>query len=177
MIPVPDSWKRYVPGLELPILDVSRMADSAMSGEPILNVTLMLLKYGRDSDLEDYLRPVLREVANQFRGPWVANLLDTIRKYIMSVNPEVGEEKVDNLFYEFWPVQPEPGSVADQLLTRGRQEGREEAFEEGILIGRILTLEEILDRPLTPKSELEKQTPEALNLLVQKLQQDLRNRP
>ncbi len=64
LIPVPDAWKRYVPGLELPILDVSRMADSEMSGEPILNVTLMLLKYGRAADLEDYLRPVLRDVAD-----------------------------------------------------------------------------------------------------------------
>ncbi|XZE33925.1 hypothetical protein SH501x_004728 [Pirellulaceae bacterium SH501] len=40
----------------------------------------------------------------------------------MSVNPVVGENEVQGIFAELWPVNPEPGSVADQLLTKGRQE-------------------------------------------------------
>ena len=44
LIPVPESWKRYVPGMEFPILDISRMTDEAMEGEPVLQVTLLLLK-------------------------------------------------------------------------------------------------------------------------------------
>jgi hypothetical protein len=53
LIPVPDSWRRYVPALELAIMDVGRMADAAMGGHPNLQVTLTLLKYGRESELED----------------------------------------------------------------------------------------------------------------------------
>lgn len=41
----------------------------------------------------------------------------------MSVNPVVGEEKMSELVSEFWPVQPEPGSVADQLLKKGEARG------------------------------------------------------
>jgi ribosomal protein L23 len=51
------------------------------------------------------------------------NLLDTIRIYVMSVNPVVGEEKMSELVSEFWPVQPEPGSVADQLIKKGEARG------------------------------------------------------
>ena len=51
LIPVPDSWKRYVPALELAILDVGRMDDAAMVGHPNLQVTLTLLKYGREESL------------------------------------------------------------------------------------------------------------------------------
>ncbi|MFN7876000.1 MAG: Rpn family recombination-promoting nuclease/putative transposase [Pirellula sp.] len=39
---VPASGQRYVPALELTILDVSRMEDSEMRGEPILQVALTL---------------------------------------------------------------------------------------------------------------------------------------
>ena len=65
----------------------------------------------------------------------------------MSVNPIVGENEVQGIFAEFWPVKPEPGSVADQLLTKGRQEGRKEGRQEGEIKGEIRlirTLESIL---------------------------------
>lgn len=174
LMPVPEAWKRHVPDLELTILDVSRMSDSDMSEEPILHVTLMLLKYGREPDLEARLRPVLREVADQFRGVWVANLLDTMRKYIMSVNPEVGEDKVNNLFYEFWPVKPEPGSVADQLLTKGRQEGWQEGRQEGE-IKLIRALESILG--LAPTGEdLSSRSLEELQRITESLQLQIQKR-
>ncbi|XZE33476.1 Rpn family recombination-promoting nuclease/putative transposase [Pirellulaceae bacterium SH501] len=143
LIPIPDSWKRYVPGMEIPILDVSRMKDSDMAGEPILHITFTLLKYGRDEELEAMLRQVFRSVAGQFEGNRASTLLDTIRKYVMSVNPIVGENEVQGIFAEFWPVKPEPGSVADQLLTKGRQEGRQEGEIKGE-IKLIRTLESIL---------------------------------
>ena len=60
LIPIPESWKRYLPGMEVPILDVSRMRDSAMEGEPILQITLVLLKHGRSPDLGERLRELCR---------------------------------------------------------------------------------------------------------------------
>jgi hypothetical protein len=63
----------------------------------------------------------------------------------MSVNPVVGEEKMNELVTEFWPVQPEPGSVADQLIKKGEARGeargevRGEARGEarGIALGEV----------------------------------------
>ncbi len=64
--------------------------------------------------------------------------------------------------------------IERDLLTL--KEEQERRLEEGIQIGKILMLEEILDRPRSPRTELENLSLEALNLLVQKLQQELRNR-
>ncbi len=59
---------------------------------------------------------------------------------------------------------------------RRLEEGIQIGEKRGILIGKILTLEEILDRPLSTELELKKHPLEALTLLLQKLQEDLRNR-
>ena len=112
-IPVPESWRRYVPALELTILDVSRMDDSEMRGEPILQVALSLLKYGRSVELDAVLRSIFELLSQVLSAERAKNMLDTIRVYVMSVNPVVGEEKMSELVSEFWPVQPEPGSVAE----------------------------------------------------------------
>ncbi|MFN7840352.1 MAG: hypothetical protein ACK5N9_01420, partial [Pirellula sp.] len=101
--------------------------------------TLVLLKYGRDPGLPEVLKQLFRSVADKFEGERATTLLDRIRKYVMSVNPVVGENEIQGIFSEFWPVKPEPGSVADQLLNKGRQEGQKEGE-----IKLIRTLESIL---------------------------------
>lgn len=78
LIPVPASWKRYVPALELTILDVSRMDDSAMVGEPILQVALTLLKYGRAVELDEVLRGLFAFLSQVISPERAKNLLDTI---------------------------------------------------------------------------------------------------
>lgn len=81
-----ESWKRYVPGLELAILDVSRMDDAAMVGDPILQVALTLLKYGRTAELDGVLRALFQMLSQAINQQQAKNLLDTIRVYVMSVN-------------------------------------------------------------------------------------------
>ncbi len=123
LLPIPKSWKQYSVDLELPILDISRMDDTAMGGEPILQVAFTLLKYGREPDFESSLRSLFQMLSQAISQQQAKNLLDTIRVYVMSVNPVIGEQKIDELVTEFWPVQPEPGSVADQLIQQGRALG------------------------------------------------------
>ena len=179
LIPVPESWKRYLPGLELPILDISRMSDSAMVGEPVLQVSLMLLKYGREPDLDLVIRSVFRLISENFEGHRATSLLDTVRKYIMSVNPVVGEEKLNQLFSEFWPVKPEPGSVADQLIkkgeARGRTEGRTEGRKEGE-IKLIRTLQSILGILQSTDDQLSGKKLEELQAITESLQNQIVSR-
>ena len=88
----------------------------------------------------------------------------------MSVNPSVGENEVQGIFAEFWPVKPEPGSVADQLLTKGRQEGRQEGE-----IKLIRTLESILGiEPTEP--DLSNKTLEELRSISEALQDRIQRR-
>ena len=186
LIRVPESWKRYLPGMEILILDVSRMQDSAMMGELLLHITLTLLKHGRGPDLGKVLRRLSGIIADQLQGDWAATAVDTIRKYVMSVNPVVGESELQGIFAEFWPVKPEPGSVADQLLKKGRQEGREEGRQEGLQEGLqegeikgeiklIRTMESILDMG-PAATDLSDKTLEELQRISKSLQERIQQR-
>ncbi len=132
LIPVPESWKRYVPRLELAILDVSRMDDAAMAGDSILQVALTLLKYGRTAELDALSRILFQMLSQKISQQLARDLLDKIRVYVMSVNPVLGEEKMNELLSEFWPVQPEPGSVADQLIKKGEARGEARGKARGV---------------------------------------------
>ena len=171
LIPVPENWQRYVPVLELTILDVSRMDDSEMSGEPILQVALSLLKYGRSVELGAVLRSLFEVLSPVLSAERAKNIVDTIQVYVMSVNPVVGDEKMSELVSEFWPVQPEPGSVADQLIKKG--EARGEAREKR---NTIRTLQTILDLPLSSDEQLSGKQPEELLSMIETLQHQITGR-
>jgi len=184
LIPVPESWKRYIPALELPILDIGRMDDAAMSGEPILHATLKLLKYGRQADLEVILRSLFEMLAQTLSPQKAQNLLDTIRIYVMSVNPVIGEEKMSELTTEFWPVQPEPGSVADQLIKKGEARGEIRGEARGEIRGKarekantIRILQSILSISQSNDEELSDKTLDELQASIEALQQQIVNRP
>ena len=175
LIPVPESWKRYVPGLELTILDVSRMADTAMVGHPVLQVTLTLLKYARDPQLTVYLRPVLQSVADAISVQQAHSLLATMRIFVMSVNPKVGADPLDSLVEEFWPVEPEPGSVADQLIRQGEAigEARGEAKEKREM---IRMLQSMLGVSPTSHADLSGKSLVELQAMIDGLREQLVNR-
>jgi predicted transposase/invertase (TIGR01784 family) len=176
LIPVPETWRRYVPAFELSILDVGRMEDADMVGHPNLQVTLTLLKYGRGLGLEQALRELFGMLAQSLTPQQATNLLDTIRVYAMSVNPVVGEEKMSELVSEFWPVQPEPGSVADQLLKKGeaRGEARGEAKERRRTV-RIL--QSILGEAESTDEELAGKRLEDLDAIIEALRKQIGSRP
>ncbi|TWT89410.1 Rpn family recombination-promoting nuclease/putative transposase [Neorhodopirellula pilleata] len=171
LIPVPASWKRYVPGLEIPILDVSRMDDTTMVGEPILQLALTLLKYGREPTLDVALRPVLQLLAQTVSPQQARNLLDTIRIYVMSVNPIIGEEKFNEIVTEFWPVKPEPGSVADQLIRKGEARGETRGRVETIRI-----LQSILGVPPSTDDSLAGKSLDEMQATIESLQQQIIDR-
>jgi hypothetical protein len=46
-------------------------------------------------------------------------------------------------------------SVAERLKAEGRQEGRQEGLTQGFWIGRIQTLEDFLEQPVSSREALE----------------------
>jgi hypothetical protein len=155
------------------------MEDSKMAGGPILQVALALLKYGRSSELESVLRILFELLARSIHSQQARDVLDTIRVYVMSVNPVLGEEKMKDLVSEFWPVQPEPGSVADQLIKKG------EAI--GIVIGEargearasektIRMLQSILGLPESSDEEFADKDLSELNAMIDALRVQIVNR-
>ena len=59
----------------------------------------------------------------------------------------------------------------EALIEQGREQGREEGREEGLLLGRIRTLQEVLQQPLTPQQTLAKLSPQELQSLAIQLQE------
>ena len=59
----------------------------------------------------------------------------------------------------------------------GRQEGRLEGIEKGVVIGRIRTLQQIFQQPVTPEADLVLLTNEALQALLQELEKQLDRAP
>lgn len=105
----------------------------------------------------------------------------------MSVNPVIGEEKMTELTAEFWPVQPEPGSVADQLIKKGEARGKEIGKEIGKGIGEkigqarekvntIRILQSILSAPQSSDRELSDKSLDELQATIESLQQQIMNR-
>ena len=184
LVPVPDPWQRYLPAMELAILDVGRMDDAKMTGDPILQVALALLKYGRGSELETVLRYLFDILARVMQPQRARDLLDTIRVYVMSVNPVVGEEKMNELVSEFWPVQPEPGSVADQLIKKGEARGEARGETRGEARGKALEkwntirmLQSILGLPESPDSEFANKDLSELQSMIESLRVQIVTRP
>jgi hypothetical protein len=115
-------------------------------------------------------------LARELGSNQIKNLLDTIRIYVMSVNPIIGSEKVSELAAEFWPVKPEPGSVADQLIKKGEAQGIAigEAREKA---NTIRILQSILNVPQSTELELAEKTLVELQATIDSLQQRITHRP
>jgi hypothetical protein len=60
---------------------------------------------------------------------------------------------MNDLVSEFWPVQPEPGSVADQLIKKGEARG-ETRGEARASVKMIRILQSILGLPESPDEDL-----------------------
>jgi hypothetical protein len=129
----------------------------------------------------DAARALLARVMQPQRA---RDVLDTIRVYLMSVNPVVGEEKMNELVSEFWPVQPEPGSVADQLIKKGEARGEARGETRGEARGKALEkwntirmLQSILGLPESPDSEFANKDLSELQSMIESLRVQIVTRP
>jgi hypothetical protein len=111
-------------------------------------------------------------------------ILDVSR---MEDSKMVGEEKMKDLVSEFWPVQPEPGSVADQLIKKGeaigiaigeaRGEARGEAKGEARASAKtIRMLQSILGLPESSDEEFAGKDLSELNAMIDALRVQIVNR-
>ena len=84
---------------------------------------------------------------------------------------------------KIFPAQYEPGSIADQFIKKGRQEGlqegRQEGLQEGLKEGEIhliQTLQEILGLPVSDGATLEPRSLEQLQAITGGLRKQFQDR-
>ncbi len=172
LVPVPAGLADYQISFSPLLLDLHQLPDEDIPGEPVLRSTLELLKYSRSLQLVDRLRDILLRIVQclpeNLRPDWI----NVIEAYVVAVNKNLDSQQYKQTLSSILPTLYEPGSLADRLLTQGREEGR----EEGKLAGKIQVLQELLEEPVTPDSELRGVSAEMLTSRLAELQQRLRDR-
>lgn len=140
---------------------------------------LGLLKYGRSRDFQDKLEFLLRCLLESGDGELHLGHLKAVVVYISAVSPSIPLEVLEMNFEKMFPMQYEPGSIADQYIKKGRQEGLQEGRQEGLKEGQIhliQALQEILGLPLSDAATLEDRSLEQLQSITGKLRQQFRDR-
>ncbi len=162
------------------LLDLHQLPDEDLPGNPVLRSTLALLKYSRSKQLIDRLRDILLRIVQSLPENLRTDWINVIEAYVVAVNKNLDSQQYKQTLSSILPTLYEPGSLADRLLTQGREEGLEQGLEkgreEGKLAGKIQVLQELLDEPVTPDSELQRTSVEKLTIQLAELQQRLRDR-
>jgi len=179
LIDCPESMRDYLVKFTCPMFDLTRTTDDSIPCDPFLQSMLQLLKYGRKSELAERLRAILELLRGSLQPRLVEDWILAIGVYVMSVNKSITQEEFAETVRLVWPVQIESGSLADKLLKKGRDEGR----DEGIKIGEAKSLrmtihfcQSILAIPQTPLAELETLGVDDLDKIATSLQSQVRER-
>ena len=180
LVPATNAIREFQVRFGFPILDLTQRGNQEIQGDSLLQVTLRMLKYGRDQRLRSELFAVLqilREVGASFP---IDQWLDAIQVYAMAANKDLTSEEMKQTLASVFPTQFYPGSMADRLLEegleKGREEGREEGLAKGKLTGTVQTLQGILGDTIASDAELLGLDRETLNAQVELLQSRIRNR-
>ena len=161
--------------LAYPVLDIGRIPDESLAREPFLQSILGLLKYGRSRDFKDKLEFLLRCLLESGDGNLHLGHLKAVVVYISAVSPSIPLEVLEMTIEKIFPAQYEPGSIADQFIKKGRQEGLQEGRKEGE-IHLIQTLQEILGLPISDGATLEPRSLEQLQALTGGLRKQFQDR-
>ena len=132
LIAAPDALAAYQINFEFPLLDLNHLADEQIEGEAVLRSSLRLLKYSRSSELTEHLADILTVLRQSLLSVQVKNWITAIGVYVMAVNKSIDDQQYKQTVASVFPTQFEPGSLADRLLIRGRNEGRQQGIEQGL---------------------------------------------
>jgi predicted transposase/invertase (TIGR01784 family) len=171
----PSRLFQYGVQMAYPVLDIGRIPDESLATEPFLQSVLGLLKYSRRRDFEEKLEFLLRCLLGSGTTELQTEHLDAVLVYITTVSPSIPMETLAMTIQKIFPTQIEPGSIADQYIAKGRQEGIQEGLKEGE-IHLIQTLQDILGLPTIDASSLQDRSLEQLQAITGELRQQFRDR-
>jgi hypothetical protein len=187
----PSRLFQYGVQMAYPVLDIGRIPDELLATEPFLQSVLGLLKYSRRRDFEEKLEFLLRCLLRSGTTELQTEHLNAVLVYITTVSPSIPMETLAMTIQKIFPTQIEPGSIADQYITKGRQEGiqegrqagrqegRQEGIQEGLKEGEIhliQTLQDILGLPTIDASSLQDRSLEQLQAITGELRKQFCDR-
>jgi predicted transposase/invertase (TIGR01784 family) len=158
----------YLPKFHHALLDLSRYDPATEESDPQLRMVLQLMKLARQRQLLRFFEWLCQMMADQVP----ARLFESMLVYALHADNELDVREIYDSLEANRELKKQAMSIAEKLKAEGRQEGRQEGRSEGLWIGRIQSLEEFLDLPQTPLSDLEALTMEALQTRYLHLHQD-----
>jgi predicted transposase/invertase (TIGR01784 family) len=175
----PKAAFEYGVRMSYPVLDIARVPDESLAGDPFLQSILGLLKYSRRRDFEEKLELLLQCMLKSGTIEIRPEHVEAVIVYISSASPLIPIEKLTMTIEKLFHTQVEPGSIADRFIKQGRQEGLQEGLKEGLKEGEIhliQTLQEILGLPISDPVTLEDRSLEQLQAITGELRQQFRDR-
>ena len=160
LIDVPEPLRSYITKFAMPLIDLSQCSDEGLRGESLFFAYMLLLKFIQQDELPERLSGILGLFRRLLPPATGLESLETILRYLVSGTDRVSREQLrtaltETLRFESEPIMP---TIAEQWIQEGIEKGR----EEGQLIGRIRTLQEVLGRKVDSPEALAKLSREDL---------------
>jgi hypothetical protein len=145
----------FLPKFRHGLLDLTCFDPAAGEDDARLRVVLQLMKLARQQRLLEYFRWLAGPLAGQVPD----SLLGRLLLYALHADSELDVEEIYRNLSANPRLEQRAMSVAEKLKAEGRMEGLSQGLSQGVSkglwIGRIQTLEEFLEIPVSVRGELE----------------------
>jgi predicted transposase/invertase (TIGR01784 family) len=133
---LPKVTEKYVPNFQMEIYDISHMPDEKFKGAVLLQAFLLLQKYIFDPELLEKIPEILGLLNKLSSKSNATEYLEVMLRYLFasldSSKSEMFKEEVVKAIKSGGTIMP---TIAEELLKKGRQEGKLEDAEKMIQKG------------------------------------------
>ena len=162
----------FLPKFRHALLDLTRCDPGSDEGDTHLRIVLHLMKLAREQRLREYFRWLAQYTVEQIPE----SLLRRLLVYALHADSDLDAEEIYRNLTTNSKLEYQVMSVAEKLKAEGRLEGLSKGISqgrgEGLLIGKIQTLEEFLDKVQRPRDVLELLSVQELEATYQSLHQE-----
>jgi predicted transposase YdaD len=155
----------FLPKFHHALLDLTRFDPDTGETDTRLRVVLQLMKLARQKELLRFFQWLAGFPPQELPD----TLLGLMLLYALHSDSDLDAEKIYHSLSSNPELERNTMSVAEKLKAEGRVEGRVEGQEKGLWIGKIQTLEEFLDRPVSAAGTLEALGTEELKAMHHRL--------
>lgn len=155
---LPPELMVYVPNFTYQFYDFSYRSDDDIKGQAILKIYRILLREVFNPHNNDITGSIIKalnyvsEIESKTRG---IEYLETVMRYVFSINQNLTEEEEKRIVLEITENYPEGSeivmSLAERYIERGKSEGIKLGKIEGIAEGKAEGIRQIILHQLTKK--------------------------
>ena len=162
-----ETLRLYQPCFEHLLLDLSRFSAGEIRGDVAGRLGLSLMKAVAEDRLPQWIDEYGSLLHEVLRAQDVTGLFEALLRYLFAADTQMDYETARRAIERSAATATRENimSFEQQLIEKGRQEGR----QEGELIGTIQTLQQVLGLPVSDRAELARKQPGELEPIAESL--------